>query len=369
MSDHIDDVPDEVWSAAHAASVLEERDWLALPRWAGDGAGYLVAGATMMPFRVVSSPSGWRSMHLVDVCAGASFGMDADAELVANARRAAVPHLLVATPGYHTVPIGERTPEALHRLIDEAESAAADRGCLLGFAHVPPEGDDLIEALRVRGYHVGLTSANVRLDVPGRGFTDYATSFRSKRRNAILDDRKRFRAGGGSVKVVSGDAVLTWLEVVSALEDELQRTHGFVSEPGYFTQSNLAYHQRFGRRMTALVAMLGDQPVGSFTAYAGHDDLVVRTAGLRGTAEAREARAYFNLTYAAVELAYRLDLGRVVLGPTAWQAKMLRGARLVPLRAALAPSAPASLVAVLRHTDAVLGQDERLPRWGGDAPD
>jgi hypothetical protein len=100
------DVPGSVWAAASPAPVYTAREWLAASRWPGDGMRYLLAGGLMVPVRLVTEPAAWSRMNLVDICAGTAFGDWADAGAVASARVHAVPHLLVAAPGYFTVPIG-----------------------------------------------------------------------------------------------------------------------------------------------------------------------------------------------------------------------------------------------------------------------
>ncbi|WP_422772379.1 GNAT family N-acetyltransferase [Plantactinospora sp. WMMC1484] len=351
----IDEAPEALWPHGHSASVLEERDWLALPRWPGDGAGYLATERALLPFRMVTQPYGWRNMNLVDVCAGVSLALQADPALVAAARQAAVPHLIVAAPGYHTVPIGERAPAALHQLVSELEREAARREAHLGFAHVPPDGDALLAVLRERGYRDGVSSANVRLSLPGVSFDDYLAGFGAQRRNWIKRERKRFAAAGGRLESLSGEEIAPALEGIASLEAELQSRHGFSADPAYFVAANTAYLQRFGDRMHVIQAYLGDEVVGSLTVYSGPSDLVIRTVGLRYRQDVQRSTAYFNLTYyATVELAYRLGLSRIVLGPATWEAKLRRGGRLVPLRAALPPGAPPALAELLRRTDAEL---------------
>ena len=100
------DVPGSIWAAPSPAPVYTARQWLAASRWPGDGMRYLLAGGLMLPVRSVTDPAAWSRMNLVDICAGTAFGDWADPGLVARARSDAVPHLLVAAPGYFTVPIG-----------------------------------------------------------------------------------------------------------------------------------------------------------------------------------------------------------------------------------------------------------------------
>lgn len=87
LIDDIAEVPAELW-AAEQASVYASPEWLAAARWPGDGVRYLVAGNALVPVRTTSRPDAWPRMNLVDICAGAPFGVPVDPALVQAARSA-----------------------------------------------------------------------------------------------------------------------------------------------------------------------------------------------------------------------------------------------------------------------------------------
>jgi Peptidogalycan biosysnthesis/recognition len=358
----LDHAPAALWDQSATTTVLQSPQWLALPRWPGDGVGYLVNDRTLLPLRTMTDPHGWPSMNLVDICAGESLDLPADPALVAAARTAAVPHLLVAAPGYYTLPVGDRGGEALAGVVDAVRAGAKARGVPYGFGHLPPDADDLLQALRQQGFRDGLASATTRLDLTGSTFDDYLAQLGRSRRSLVRRERARFAAAGGALRGVCGAAVAAWLPVAADLEAELQAAHGFRAEPAFFVEANRAYLHRFGDRMHLMWAELDGEPVASVTVFAGDRDLAMRTVGMRFRPQVRQAAAYFNVTYhGVIELAYRLGLRRIMFGPRSWRAKTLRGARLVPLRAALPPDAPRPLHDLLASTDRQLRDADRWP--------
>ncbi len=184
----LDDVPGSVWAAPSPAPVYTAREWLAASRWPGDGMRYLLAGGLMVPVRLVTDPAAWSRMNLVDICAGTAFGDWADPGVVARARSEAVPHLLVAAPGYFTVPIGPADGD-VSALVDAVEGQGLEghgleghgleghgleeQRLVTGFGYLPPEAAPLLAELRRRGYATGVISVTTRLDLPGDSFDDY----------------------------------------------------------------------------------------------------------------------------------------------------------------------------------------------------
>lgn len=348
--DNIDAAPEQIWNRLDTISVLETRAWLGLPRWPDDGVGYLVSGDTMLPFRMMTDPHGWTAMNLVDICAGEALELGMDETAVAAVRAVAVPHLVVAAPGYHTVPIGRRDSGALCRIVDAVEEEATARKVPWGFAHLPPEGDYLLRILRDRGYETAVVSASAWLDLPGWGFSDYLASFQNHRRNEIRREIRQFSALNCTVSKARGESVADWLPITAELEAILQRSHGFSAEPTYFLETQQAYLRRFGDRMHVIRADLAGQTVATVTLFSSGSDIVVRSLGLREGADIRKAAVYFNITYyAVIDLAYQLGIRRISFGPRALRTKALRGARLVPLHAALPPEAPEPLSALLKR--------------------
>jgi hypothetical protein len=352
------DVPGSIWAAASPAPVYTAREWLAASRWPGDGMRYLLAGGLMVPVRVVTDPTAWSRMNLVDICAGTAFGDWADAGAVASARSRAIPHLLVAAPGYFTVPIGPADGD-VGALVDAVE----EQGQPAGYAYLPPEAEPLLGELRRRDYTAGVVSVTTRLDLPGDSFDDYLAGLSGRRRGQVRHEVRCFTQAGGTIDHVSGAAVLEQLPLVARLENELQRAHGYAASDESYLALNATFAGLFGSSLHLLRASLHGEPVATVTLLRAGDDLVVRAFGGADSPEVRAAVVYFNLVYyASIALGQRLGVRRIWFGPSAIEAKRGRGLTLVPLMGAVGPAA-GPLRSLLTETDTRLRG--MLNRWLG----
>jgi hypothetical protein len=361
-------VPGSVWAAPSPAPVYTARAWLAASRWPGDGMRYLLAGGLLLPVRAVTDPAAWARMNLVDICAGAAFGDWADPAQVARARAAAVPHLLVAAPGYFTVPIGPADGD-VSALVDAVEA----QGQLAGFAYLPPEAGPLLAELRRRDYTTGLVSVTTRLDLPGDSFEDYLGGLSGRRRGQVRHEIRAFAKAGGTIDHVSGADVAGQLPLVARLENALQRAHGYAAGDESYLTLNRAFADQFGPSLHLLRASLHGEPVATVTLLHSGEDLVVRAFGGTDSPAARAAVVYFNLVYyASIALGQRLAARRVWFGPSVIEAKRGRGLALVPLAGAVGPcegtgdgtaggTGGASLRSLLTETDTRLRG--MLDRW------
>jgi predicted N-acyltransferase len=282
------------------------------------------------------------------------FDVPQDPSAVAAARASVVPHVLVAAAGYFTVPAGADDSTSVDAVVDAAWDHARKHGQPIGFSYLPPEADGLLHALRARGFTDGVVSVYTCLDLPGKSFADYLAAMPLRRRNRVAREMERFRAAGGTVSALAGDDASAALPVVGELEAELQRTHGFVADMDRYVALNRGLLDAFGDRMRILRADLNTEPVATATVCFSRSHLVLLAVGVLDRPEVRDALVYFNLTYAAIELAYRLGVRRMFFGPAALTAKARRGARLVPLRAAVCPRSADALGGLLRRTDIAL---------------
>jgi hypothetical protein len=352
------DVPGSIWAAASPAPVYTAREWLAASRWPGDGMRYLLAGGLMVPVRVVTEPTAWSRMNLVDICAGTAFGDWADAGAVASARSHAVPHLLVAAPGYFTVPIGPADGD-VSALVDAVEG----QGQPAGYAYLPPEAEPLLRELRRRDYTTGVVSVTTRLDLPGDSFDDYLAGLSGRRRGQVRHEVRCFTQAGGTIDHVTGAAVLEQLPLVARLENALQRAHGYAASDESYLALNATFAGLFGSSLHLLRASLHGEPVATVTLLRAGDDLVVRAFGGADSPEVRAAVVYFNLVYyASIALGQRLGVRRIWFGPSAIEAKRGRGLTLVPLMGAVGPGG-GPLRSLLTETDTRLRG--MLNRWLG----
>jgi hypothetical protein len=355
----LDEVPESVWAAASPAPVYTAREWLAASRWPGDGLRYLLGGGLMVPARTVTDPAAWSRMNLVDICAGTAFGDWADARAVARARSQAVPHLLVAAPGYFTVPIGPADGD-VSALVDAVEG----QGLVVGFGYLPPEAGSLLGELRRRGYATGVVSVTTRLDLPGDSFEDYLAGLSGRRRGQVRHEVRCFTQAGGAIDHASGSGVVEQLPLIARLENALQRAHGYAANDEMYLALNRTFADLFGPSLHLLRASLHGEPVATVTLLQAGDDLVVRAFGAADSPEVRAAVVYFNLVYyASIALGQRLGVRRIWFGTSTLEAKRGRGLTLVPLLGAVGPRGGDALRPLLAQTDARLR--EMLNRWQG----
>jgi hypothetical protein len=359
LTANLDDVPGPIWAAASPAPVYTAREWLAASRWPGDGMRYLLAGGLMVPVRSVTDPAAWSRMNLVDICAGTAFGDWADPGVVARARSHAVPHLLVAAPGYFTVPIGPADGD-VSALVDAVEG----QGQVTGFAYLTPEAGALLGELRRRDYTTGVISVTTRLDLPGSSFDEYLAGLSGRRRGQVRHEIRCFTRAGGTIDHASGAGVVEQLPLVARLENALQRAHGYAASDESYLALNRTFADLFGSSLHLLRASLHGEPVATVTLLHVGDDLVVRAFGAADTPAVRAAVVYFNLVYyASIALGQRLAVRRVWFGPSAIEAKRGRGLALVPLAGAVGPGSDDTLRSLLTETDTHLRG--MLNRWLG----
>jgi predicted N-acyltransferase len=347
-------VPRSVWQAqaAEPRSIFESRRWLAASEWPGGDLRYVVAddARAMVPARLVTDPLAWPNMNLVDVCAGAKAGVEPDPGDVDEARRAATPHLLVAAPGYETRLVGRRSTDAAHSVVDAVEREGSNAGAVIAFAYLPPDGV-LLEVLRRRGYVDGLVSATTWCALPPGGFTAYLERLPAKRRSEAGRERRVFARHGGTLRVLCGGKSEPFVPTLAELEAALQRTHGNDVERSQLEDQALRFLAEFGSDMYVVVGDVEGRAAACATAFRHGDSLLGRSVGLDPEL-ARGTLAYFNVVYyGVIELAYRLGVRRVSFGISSLEAKVRRGASLVPLRAALHPNAPPVLESLLAATD------------------
>jgi predicted N-acyltransferase len=351
-----------VWQAQaeEPHSLFETRRWLAASEWPGSDLRYVVADETraMVPARLVTEPFAWPNMNVVDICAGEKAGVEPDPRDVAKARRSATPHLLVATPGYETRLVGRHSTDAAQSIVDAVEREGSEAGAMVAFAYLPPD-DVLRDVLRLRGYVDGLVSATTSCALPAGGFEAYLARLPAKRRTEARRERRVFARRGGTLRFLRGDEIEPFVSPLAELEATLQRTHGNDVETALLEDQALRFLAEFGSDMCLVVGEVGGRPAASATAFRHGDSLLGRSAGLDPEVAGRTL-AYFNAVYyGVIELAYLLDVRRVSFGISSLDAKVKRGASLVPLRAALHPDAPPILEALLTATDRRL--QETLP--------
>ena len=349
----VEDLPVALWERWPPRSLLRTRRWLQACRVPGDQALCVRtdAGDGLVAGRLVDRPDAWPRLNAVDVCAGALFGVAADAADVETARRVAVPHLLIAFPGYDTGLVG--APTAADAVVTAVASVASAAGALPAYVYLPPD-EPLLASLRRAGYVTGLVAATALLDLAKPSFSAYLASLPRKRRNEMQRELRRFADAGATVEVLPAPAAAGVLDEVAELEASVSRHHGRPEAASRPAAVNARLAAAFGEDMLVVVARHRGRCVASATLFRHGDELHGRSAGIDHR-PARPIFAHFVAAYATpVRIACDLGLHRVGFGIAAFPAKVARGARLVPLAAALPPDAPPSLLRLLERTDRCL---------------
>ncbi len=291
-------------------------------------------------------------MNAIDVVSGVVAGLDID-DARLGASRAAYPRQLVSAANGYGSPLVAAEPPApgdLAALVAALVGEARQREALPAVLHCP--GDDLLlEILAGQGFVVGMTDLYPVLELPGTGMDDYLAAL-SKGRRANVRKEIAQRAGGPTLTCV-GEHARPHLATAAELNASAYRQRG---ESGDRDRALSIYRRLLdscGDNVILTLSHAGTRPVASAYLIAGTTDLLLYSAGL-ALPDSREVAGYFNAAYyLPIEYAYGHGLRRILLGPTGWQTKRLRGAQLRPLYSAV-PADATTLVTLLSATDAWL---------------
>jgi hypothetical protein len=246
--------------------------------------------------------------------------------LLAGSRRGFLNGFLV-DPGLP----GERRAEAFRALLpvvkDRVGASGAD-GAL--FLHLTAEAAaEMSQA--AAGEFTGLpllTLVDAAIEVPGDGLEDYVRSIPSHARRKVRREMKVFGEAGYEV---AEERLTDCLAEAKSLVCNLQHRYGHVDDDEKW-RSELDHMARLlGHRGVVFSARRRGALVGFALGYPFGGTLYMRRCGFDYDA-LQDAFEYFNLGYyLPLQYAYRNGLRRLHLGPTAYEAKVRRGAVLAPL--------------------------------------
>jgi biotin carboxylase len=287
-------------------------------------------------------------MDPIRVLSGDAAGLDAGPR--PRAAAGACPRLVVsAATGYGSpmVSRADPVPGDVAALVAALTSHARERDATPVVLHCPG-GDPLLPALAAQGYAIGVTDLYPVLDLPGTAMEDYLSSLSRGRRSTVRQEVRARDAGTASTYV--GEDARPHLAEAARLSASAYRQRG---QPGDDARALPIY----GRLLDScgadfVLTMVADEegPVASACLIAGETDLLLYSAGLE-LPRSRAVAGYFNAAYyLPAEFAYQRGLTRILLGPTGWHAKRLRGARFTPLCSAV-PAAATGLASLLAGTD------------------
>lgn len=333
------------WWPAKAA---DPRDGLPWAAGVSDPVSFLgLADGPALWLREPAANSG--RMDPLAVISGAVADLEAG-PLEVQAAAGEYPRLLVsAATGYGSpmVSAGAAAGDDVAALAAVLISHAKDSGATPVVLHCPG-GNPLLAALADQGFTVGVTDLYPTLELPGDTMADYLDDLpRGRRGNVRHEIKARER---GSAHIYVGERARPHLATAARLSASAYRQR---DQPGDDARAIPIYGRLLDRCGDDFVlTMVSDEngPVASACLVAGGTDLLLYSAGLQQP-RSRAVAGYFNAAYyLPVEFAYQRGLRRVLLGPTGWHAKRLRGARFTPLCSAV-PTGAAALADLLAQTD------------------
>ena len=248
------------------------------------------------------------------------------------------PYLIAgAGRGYRATAMA-RDPAAMTSLMAASIRASAETAGLAVFYLDTADAGAVVSALHELGRPATpmFTDAEAVIKINGGSLAEHIAASRSRLRQRFRREMALF--GSSGLRLVR-QPLEPCLDQLVQLQYELQQRHG--------QDWNLARTERSLRRLSAaspadpLLLLAVDEsgkPVGFSLSYPWNDTLYVRATGY-AYARLRGACEYFTLTcYEPIRHAAQAGRSRVHLGLESLQAKLIRGAELVPLWSVVVPA-------------------------------
>lgn len=288
-------------------------------------------------------------MDPVAVISGAVAGLEADSREV-QAAAGAYPRILVSSATGYGSPVtlaGAAADDDVAALAAALTGHARDSGVTPVVLQCPG-GNPLLAALTGQGFSVGVTDLYPTLELPGESIEDYLGDLPRGRRASVRQEiRARER---GSAHVYVGEQARQHLVTAARLSASAYRQRNQPADDARAIPIYSRLLDRCGDDFVLTMVCDENGPVASACLIAGDTDLLLYSAGLEHP-RSRAVAGYFNASYyLPAEFAYQRGLRRILLGPTGWHTKRLRGARFTPLYSAVPPGADA-LANLLAQTD------------------
>lgn len=221
-----------------------------------------------------------------------------------------------------------RREPALDLLVSSVEALADDLGIrMIVFRDMESWETTEFSLLERRGYHRVDNLPCTRLDVKWSSFGEYLDAMRSEYRSKVLSQQKTFAQTGCRIEMVDD------LSRESATWANLWRNcyiHASEYRREVLTQAFFERLPQSGGVFRVLAARKNGQAIGFLLLMTESERITTLYAGL-DYAESLASRAYFNMFYAAVDLAIREGKKEVDFGITTVEPKLDLGARVVPL--------------------------------------
>jgi predicted N-acyltransferase len=232
---------------------------------------------------------------------------------------------------YHRGLVASERDEVARRVVEAFDELALRRGAgAAAFLYVREASDPHLDAaLDAWGYVPTVLGATCFLDLRWPDYDSYLSHFTSSRRKMLRTDVRRF-AGSGCTVTMGGAELLD--DELAPLQAATQSKHGHRMDPDRTARWYARIRAELGPYVRVSLARREGRVLGFGLFYELGGELHARVVGLDYQRLGAE-RAYFNLTFhEPIRYAIAAGLRRVDFGLESYEAKMLRGCDLRPVR-------------------------------------
>ena len=218
-----------------------------------------------------------------------------------------------------------QTPEFISRL----RGSALECGCGLVVVTNVSKKNSNLDAWRAQGFKVLPSFPDMVLSLPGDHFDDYLAMLKSKERNSILRNLRRFEQSRLTIRRMKGDALrLLAHQMIQGYH------HLYVRAGVKWLRHTAAYFESlssFEDDIFVDVAFGSNHRlVGFIVSYNDGERLHGGRIGIMPSHHQKDA-VYFRLIYQLIQRGYALKKKEVVLEPTSFKFKRYLGAQYRPL--------------------------------------
>jgi predicted N-acyltransferase len=209
-------------------------------------------------------------------------------------------------------------------VLDALDELAVRRGAATAAILYLPEGSEphLEAALVARGYAPTVLGGECSLDVPWPDFDAYLAHFRSRRRQSLRLDIRRFAEAGCTVEM-GGVELLD--DGLAPLQAATQTRYGHRMDPARTARWYARIRAELAPYARVCVARRGAEVLGFGLFYEAGGELYARAVGF-DYPRLNGERSYFNVVfYEPIRYAIAAGLGRIHYGIEAYEAKLERG--------------------------------------------
>ena len=216
----------------------------------------------------------------------------------------------------------------LRELVAAAAAHARDRNLAsVAFLYVDEHDRAFRHALRDAGFAELRTTHNFILDIDWPDLDAYVASRPGRRRRRLRSELRRLELGGVELETVEAEQVsLDWIVEMTA---QRRAKYGKQSDLSSLRTLFERRTRAFGRKAKVFLAKVGGTVAGYTLAFEWRDRMYAWSTGFDYALQGR-LPLYFGVTYyAPIAYAAKHGVSAIDYGPTAGEAKVLRGCRSI----------------------------------------